>query len=407
MKAQSLFIPVILILSLFFINCKEKESIVPKQIEFSETEYRVLQAGNSFAFRFFKNINKNEAENTLVSPFSVSLALTMTSNGACNFTDSAIKEVLFLTGMEEERINESYRDILNKLLKADREVVLEIANAIWFRNTFQVEEGFKSVNQQYYHAKVEGLDFTSPAAVETINNWVGEVTHQKIEKIVNSISPEDVMFLVNALYFKGNWKYAFDESETGIDKFYTQDDVFEVKMMEQTVNLNYYTDSFVEVVELPYGDEHFSMMIFLPGEDNSLNDVINRFDQERWTEWNEGITKRRINIKFPKFEFMSEFELNKMLSEMGMKVAFEPGKADFCRMNPNSELFISKVKHKTYIDLDEKGTEAAAVTSVGISLTSVGGEQGYPFHVNRPFVFAIKENTTNSIMFLGKVMKPE
>ena len=284
---------------------------------------------------------------------------------------------------------------------------MNIPNSIWYRNTFDVLQDFININQNYFYAKVSPLNFNDPASIGIINNWVAESTNQKIPEIIDGIDPSTVMFLINAVYFNGTWVYEFDEQYTEPETFYLSNGTTkQVEMMQQEATLSYATNDLFEAVDMYYGSGNFSMVIFLPKENYTPNDIVEQMNTENWTNWMNSFSEKNIQLLLPKFKLEYGKELNDALTSLGMGIAFSPFSADFSKINPNYQLFISFVKHKTFIDVNEEGTEAAAVTIVGMEYTSVG-DTPYIFTVNKPFLFAIKERDTQAIIFLGKVMEPE
>ena len=272
-----------------------------------------------------------------------------------------------------------------------------------------MEQDFIDVNEKYYGAEVSPLDFNKTEAVDIINDWVAEKTHDKITNIVESINPLDVMFLINALYFNGKWKYQFDEEKTTEESFYLQDgNEIQTDMMMTETDLRYHRNDLFQAVELPYGRGNYSMVCFLPSQGHHPDDIIAAMNNENWNQWMTNLDTTGIELHLPKFKFEYKKKLNEMLSLLGMEVAFDPTKSDFSGINPDrKDLYISKVLHKTFVEVDEKGTEAAAVTSVTMTLTSVGGGGPMVLRFDRPFVFAIREVTTNTIVFMGKLMEPD
>jgi serpin B len=260
--------------------------------------------------------------------------------------------------------------------------------------------------QQYFGAKVAGLDFSDPKAKDIINAWVDENTNGKIKKIVERISPLNVMFLINAIYFKGTWTYQFDESGTYDDQFYLPDNsTTQCKMMAQKEEYPYFDTDQFQAIDLPYGDGLYSMIIILPKQNTGIDDVIHSMDQATWNNWDKKFEKQEGNIFLPRFKLEYEIKLNDVLKLLGMEIAFS-GSADFTRMFKPGGLFIDEVNHKTFVEVNEEGTEAAAVTSVGISMESGSGSEGFFMHVNRPFVFVIRENHSGTILFIGKIVDP-
>ncbi|MFW6101430.1 MAG: serpin family protein [Bacteroidota bacterium] len=385
-------------------------NVGPKQIEISAETRQLIDSDNKFGFELMQKIaeSQDEAKNTMISPVSVSLALAMTYNGAAGETKKAMEETLHLNGLSTEQINESYKSLMESLLSVDEKVTMEIANSIWYREEFQVEQDFIDVNEKYYDAGVSALDFDNPEAVDIINNWVAEKTHNKIPEIIEKIDPLDVMFLINALYFNGKWKYQFDEEKTTEEPFYLEDgSEIQTDMMVTETDLRYHRNDLFQAVELPYGRGNYSMVCFLPSNDHQPDDIIAAMNNENWDQWMENLDTTGIEMHLPKFKFEYKKKLNEMLKLLGIEEAFNPDESDFSGINPDrKDLHISEVLHKTFVEVDEKGTEAAAVTSVTMGITSIGGGGPMVLRFDRPFVFAIREVTTNTIVFMGKLEDP-
>ena len=346
----------------------------------------------------------------MVSPLSVSLALAMTYNGADGETKTAMEKALKVYGLTPEEINNSYFDLVNALKSLDKKVLLEIANAIFYRNDFEVENEFISTNNYYYDAEVSALDFDrQQQALETINGWVAEKTHDKIPSILNEITPQQVMFLLNAIYFKGTWRQEFNEESTKKLPFYLENgESVETETMQRLDTLPYMSNDLFSAVELSYGKGNYNMYVFLPASGQRVNDIIDNLGKETWETWMESFqVTERVEIKFPRFKYEYKTKLNNALSKMGMGIAFTDA-ADFTGINKNGGLLIDFVKHKTFIEVNEEGTEAAAVTAVGMRLVSIGnGPDTVPFYVNRPFFYAITEKSTGAVLFMGTVKNPQ
>ena len=387
---------------------KETETPGIKPIVLDQDSKSLLEADNAFAFEMFREIVKGEekSENIMISPLSISLALAMTYNGADGDTRDAMEEVLHLQGFSPDEINSAYQTLINALLSIDPEVIMEIANSIWHRQDFSVREDFINVNKTYYNAEVSGLDFSSPSSVDVINQWVKNMTHDKIEKIIDEIKPEDVMFLINAIYFKGTWKYQFDENNTHDAPFYDESGALlqNVPTMMVKGTISYMQNENFEAVELPYSQGNYNMVILLPWDDGSVDDLLDIMNDETWKLWmNSFHNVSGMEVFLPKYKFEFEKELKEVLTLMGMGVAFSD-QADFSKINPQAPLTISSVKHKTFIEVNEEGTEAAAVTSVSIVLLSA--EIANEFRADHPFIFVIREKYTGAIMFMGIVADP-
>ncbi len=395
-------------------------SCTKSQVE-EPTEYRaikldlksqeILQSSNEFGIDLFKKVieNTEESENVMISPLSVSQALGMTWNGARGETRNEMTDVLGFSVDNDKELNESNKTIREALLNADNLVETNIANSIWYRNTFQINSGFVDINKQFYDAEVRPLDFgDAEGSKETINNWVNDKTKGKIPEIVDEVTPDHIMFLINAVYFKGKWKYEFKKDDTVDEPFHYVDGTTEdVKMMVQETDLDYFNATGCSGIALPYGNEHFRMIVLLPDEDTKLNDFVAGLDENTISGYINSFQQRGVKVWLPKFKFECDLELKKQLIKLGMVRAFT-GSADLSGMGTPSNLVISKVKHKTFVEVDEEGTEAAAVTSVEIELTSVGpGGSAIPFIVNRPFVFLIQEKDTGAILFMGQVYEPK
>ncbi len=371
---------------------------------------QLIDADNAFGFELFKNIrNTGSEENLLISPFSVSVALAMTYNGANGETKSEMEEVMQLNGLTPEQINSSYQKLISEMQSLDKEVVFKIANAIYYDNRFSVKPGFLSVTREVYDAEINGLDFSSPSAVKTINNWVEENTNGKINEIIRELKPLDRLLLLNAIYFYGTWSKDFDKNGTQNREFIKADGTtISVPMMNKLDSLPFFSEDIFKAIKLPYGSGRYNMVVLLPHNEKSTQDIINNLSAENWKAWMKKFKPtERVDVTMPRFKFAFETSLKDVLSEMGMLNAFAPEAADFSGIS-EEQLFISEVKHKTYINVNETGTEAAAVTSVGFAATSFREEPPtVPFFVNKPFLFAITENKTGVVLFLGEVQHPK
>jgi serine protease inhibitor len=386
-------------------SIEQRVSLKPNLVEKS-----LIESDNGFGFKLFKEVIEQEKDkNVFISPLSVAMALAMTYNGASGNTQEAMQKTLELNGLAVEEINESYSSLIKSLTQRDPKVRFEIANSIWYRKGWIFEEEFINANKIYFNALVSALDFNNPNAADIINKWVDDNTNGKIKEIVKPpIHPFTVMFLIDAIYFKGMWSDEFDKNLTKDDWFTLPDGKKKpCKMMEKkNKDFQYFENSDFQAISLPYGDGNFSMVIFLPRPEKKIDSLIAQLNKENWNQWTNSLTKHKGVIELPKFTLQYELELSKALTALGMGVAFSPGGADFTKMYEGPEsLFISKVKHKTFVRVDEEGTEAAAVTSVEMEITSAG-PSGFFMRVDRPFVFGIRENKYGVIIFLGKILEP-
>jgi serpin B len=367
---------------------------------------RVIETNNNFGLELLKTVFEAEKRpNIMISPASVSIALGMTYNGAETTTMDAFKKVLNYEELTREEVNEITKELIGVLVTNSKGNLLEIANSIWYNEGFPVKQEFIDLNSNYFDASVSELDFSRESAVQTINEWVNNSTHEKISKIIDNIDPSTMMILINAIYFNCIWEVEFDPEDTYDAPFYNENGTKfgEVDMMklESTFNVAY-SDNF-RAIELPYKNKKFSMFLFLPDEGTQVIDLVRELDGERWNGWLEKFNSvRDYTIELPRFEFEFDRSLKEDLRAMGLEVAFSE-EADFSGIS-EIDLLISDVIHKTYIKLNEKGTEAAAVTAITMDLTSAG--PGTILRFDRPFLFAITENSSKSILFMGKVSQP-
>ena len=383
----------------------------PKTMDLTKKSLELIESDNGFGLEFFKEVLTGDTSpNIMVSPLSVALALGMTYNGASGTTKDAMKETLKLGGLNDQEINESYKSIMDQLVRLDPKVILNIANSIWYKLNFPVQNEFINLNSQYYYAEVNELDFSLPEAKDIINGWVDEKTEGLIPEIIDNISPDVVMYLINAIYFKGVWKYEFDPEKTSERDFYLEDSrSMKVDMMEMEEEVLYTSNDIFQAVSLPYGDGQFNMFIMLPAAQKTTADIVAELNNDNWDSWIGSLQTEQVVVKLPKFKFDFFRLLNDDLTGMGMGIAFDPDNADFSGINPERDLYISRVLHKTFIDVNEEGTEAAAVTAVEISETSYNPDEPVIryFIADHPFLFAIRENSSGTILFMGRVNKPE
>ena len=372
----------------------------------TSVQKRLVQSDNLFGVKLFQQIHQAEDadKNIFISPLSISMALGMTLNGAEGDTRSGMESALELNGLSQTDINQAYRNLIDLFAGLDPAVKMDIANSIWYRQDFTVLQSFIQTNQQYFDAEVKGLDFDDPTAKDIINQWVKDATQGKIDEIVDEISFDHVMFLINAIYFQGFWTHAFDPKLTIAGTFYrTNGSTVPADMMfHEDMPFFYYDAGDVEIAEFPYGNGLYSMVVLLPTPNSSIDDLIGNLTLQKWDNWLSQVdSNHNLQIYMPKYEMEYEIELKDVLSILGMDVAFSDF-ADFSGINDQLRLKIDKVKHKTYVKVDEEGTEAAAVTSVGIVVTSLPPA----LNINRPFVVGLRERETGSIIFLGKITDP-
>lgn len=382
-----------------------QDSLPLEVVDLKLTTPQLVNSHNQFGFELFSRVFAETLgeQNIFISPTSVSMALAMAYNGADGDTKTAMENTLKHSGLSSTALNQTYQSLIDSLVNTDEHVLLTIANAIFYEQNFSVLQSFIDTNQTYLDAEVQPLDFMNPESSEYINGWVSDKTNGLIPSIIDGRIPADaVMYVINAIYFNGIWKYQFDENNTVERNFSIGNGtVISVPTMNITETFRYTSNESVEMIELPYGNGSYSMCIVLPhvtaGQTTEfeLSDIT-------WKQWNSALAEREIQVALPKFSFAFETSLRTILSDMGMSDAFISNVANFSKISEFHKLSISDVKHKSFVEVSEQGTEAAAATSVEIVITS----QPQIFAVNRPFIFVIQEKTTESIVFIGHVVNP-
>jgi serpin B len=381
----------------------------PIHIQLRAAEKERVSADQSFAFSFFENVFDEESldkdRNFMVSPLSLSMALAMTRNGAAGDTKTAMQQALrWRNFTDDASINDYYKKLKEALLKTDPSTKLSIANAIFTNQSVVIHPHFISTNRSYFDATVQQVDFSNPATTSVINQWASDNTNGLIKKVIERTNVDDLMYLLNAIYFKGIWTTKFEVKHTAKKPFIDEDGAMvQVDMMKQKATYNYAEDEVLQLVQLPYGNQAFSMMVLLPKEGKRLKDVIAATRRDSyWTNLKTGLYQAEVDLSLPKFRTEYSKQLNDVLTKMGMGIAFTDA-ADFSGMT-DIPARISFVKQDTYISTDESGTEAAAVTTVGMEVTSMPSTpRSVIFNTERPFIYIIQENSTGAILFMGAV----
>lgn len=345
-----------------------------------------------------------------ISPASIAMALAMTYNGARGETQAAMAEALSLTGLDLETINDSYYALIQELAAAadpDGGVQLRIANGIWHRHEVDFYEDFLDRNRQFYGAAVETADFDDPATVDVINRWVSDMTEGRITDLLEEIRPDSVMFLINALYFKGDWTTPFDPAHTRPMPFHRQG---EIPMMFREGDMEHYRGDGFQAVRLPYGEEgRLAMYVFLPDADSDLDAFHAGLTYDNWQEWQAGFAEKFGQVGLPRFRLTYKEKLNETLKAMGMEIAFDRLRADFGGMrpvSPGNNLYIGDVLHETFLLVNEEGSEAAGATSVEIRVESAQIPE-FELVADRPFFVAIQDDETGVLLFAGSVTDPQ
>lgn len=399
----------LLVLPIMLLSCSKNDEILPSEpvpISLTTDQTALIESGNEFAFDIFKNIisGENEGKNVMISPLSISSALSMTINGANGETREAMLEALRLKGITVDAVNKAYRDLTKALISVDKRVLISIANSVWTEDDFNVKKAFIDVLTQYYDAQSEAFDINDPNAPARMNAWIENKTNGLIKDMIESLDDNTVMLLINAIYFKGKWASEFDRTKTENLPFYLTSGSVNVPMMKQKSDFSVYEGNGFVMAEFPYGQGNFVMDVFLPDQSSSLSGTMNLITDANFNGWISQMRKRETDVTFPKFKYGFKKKLKDVLSNMGMGIAFTDA-ADFSNISEQYDLLINEVTHQSFIETDEEGTEAAAATVVEIGLTSVG-PSSFEFRMDRPFIFIIRETTTNSILFMGRVADP-
>ena len=375
---------------------------LPRQLSVGEA--KLITSSNAFAFDLLKAVNPTDrAGNVFISPLSASMALGMTMNGAAGSTYDAMHSTLRFGDLARADVNESYKSLIALLLGLDNTTKFAIANSIWYDQSWPFRQEFLTESQSYFDAEVKGLDLSKPSSADVINQWVSDATSKKIPKIIDNLDGDEVMFLINAIYFKGVWQNQFDKSKTTSAPFHALDGTTtSVQLMSQMEQFRRGFGTDYEAIDLPYGNSAFTMMVVLPRQGVDINTFTEGLTEEKWRAIDAGMTKGEIGIALPKFKLEWKKNLNDQLKTLGMAVAYDDQAADFSRMSASdTRLVITDVIQKTFVDVDEEGTEAAAATSVGVGPTSAPPM----IRVDRPFIFAIRERLSGTILFIGKITK--
>jgi serpin B len=405
------------VLATCFVSCQSGDNLSddpglsigskPRQdIPLTKAEEAMVEGNNTFAFALLQAVAgaDKESDHVFVSPLSAGLVFGMLGNGAAGATFDEIRQAFGFAGASNEEINDYYRKMLTELTAVDPQVALESANSIWINDGFPVLDAFVKTNQAKYDAEVRNEDFSDPATLRLINAWCADKTHGKINRILEEVSDASIMYLLNALYFKGLWSLPFEKAQTRDAEFTNEDgSVSSVAMMHQHLKLNYFKAPAFEIAEAPYENEAFSMVFLLPAEGATVSSVVESLDASVWNDCLSQLQRHSMNISLPRLNLAYEITLNNALRSMGMELIFDETEADFSRIHPDSSLFVSLVKQKTTLEINEEGSEASAVTVVGVDGSI--GEPPASLEFNRPFLFFIKEKSTGLILFAGYAKK--
>jgi serine protease inhibitor len=376
---------------------------------------RVSSATDDFGFRLLKALAKDPKQNTIISPLGIAMAFAMAYNGAAGATKKEMAKTLGLGSLSDDDINRANRYLMHPPAKADPAEQPEIANALWVQKDFPINPDFRTVCESFYDASATSLDFVGDpkGAAAKINSWVDKNTHHRIPAIVAEIDPATRLILTDAVYFKATWSVPFEKAETRPRPFHLMSgDSRQAALMDQSESFSYFENQNFQAIQLPYGNEgRYAMYVFLPRKTAGLPDFLRSLDETHWKRWTSQFDENRGEIALPKFETTYSKQLNEALKAIGMRLAFDDRRADFSRIplhpTPATPLFISDVEHKTWMKVDEEGTEAGAATSLVMEMASLSGSS-HPFVmiVDHPFFFAITEQESDALLFAGVVMDP-
>lgn len=386
-------------------------STAPDLSPLSSEEAQLVSTANDFSFDLFRVLQEQEKDqNLFFSLFSVNVALHMTANGATGDTKTAMQQALGVAGLEDETINTAVKNLSEQLAQTDTRATWTTANSVWFRDDYTLQNGFSERIQNYYDGRIEGLDFGDPEAKDVINGWVESHTRGKIKSILDELGGNTVMVLVNAVYFHANWQYQFEADKTQDASFYLENgtEASVPMMFSEGVTLRRHYDEQSQLLEIPYGNGQFTMVIVLPQAEQKVEDIISGMTASTLATRLEQADTLTTQLYLPKFKMESKTDLVAPLATLGMGLAFG-SQASFGGFFDGIEdgLAIDQVVHQALIEVNEAGSEAAAATAVVMTRVSIGSEpEPVSIRVDRPFVFMIRERHTGAVLFAGKMMEP-
>lgn len=405
---------VLISILVFLVGCgtssKNGNAGAQADVKFGEDDYQKLtDANNELGYLLIDQVSADQDGNFFISPISLQMALSMVYNGAEGTTKDEIAKVLQLEGIDIEQLNKANASLISKMTKNDEKIMVKLANSIWLNEEYTFQEEFTKDTSNYFNAKVAKINVKNEKSVKDINNWVKQATNGKIDEIVEApLDTKTIAMLINAIYFKGDWTYSFDEEMTIESDFYLSNgEVKKVPLMATEQTLPYLETDDFQAVSLPYGEGEMKMNIFLPKDHTTLEQFQENMNVESMKKWLGNFKEQEGMLQFPKFTLEYETLLNEPLQRLGMVNAFSE-EANFNNMIADDGVFfISEVKQKSFIEVQEEGTEAAAVTSVTVETTAFNPEdETFYMSVNRPFFFTITDEETETVLFMGKIENP-
>lgn len=392
---------VLLPIILSVLSCEEapEPDNSPNLRPLSQSEIRVSAAVNDFGFQLLQSVQERELENTFLSPLSVSMALSMLLNGAEGEVEQSILNTLGAGGLSTADLNESYKALAELLLSMDRKVETSLANSVWHDTGHPVHETFASVIRNYYDGEVTGADFTLASTKDRINGWVEDKTRGRIKDLLEAISPDEILFIINAIYFKGEWTHQFDPARTHLAPFVNLDGTTrDVNMMfSKGAAIRHFYGNGLTVLDIPYGNRQFNFTVVMPDDPGTFSSVTAGLSSERLNDWLTQSDSISVELELPRFKMEWKADLKSTLSGMGMMMEGFPA-----MFEQPTGVQVSRVIHQTFLEVDEKGSEAAAATAIGMEMTSVGTPHPLKITIDKPFLFLIREKHTGIALFAGQ-----
>ncbi|XP_071855280.1 leukocyte elastase inhibitor-like [Apostichopus japonicus] len=366
---------------------------------------------NEFSWELYGNIGKDPSKNLFFSPYSIMAALTMTFAGASSNTAKQMSQVLRIDQFKGNDVHSAFQELNDLILSPNALFTLKSANRLYGQKDYTFLESFLKTTKVHYQAELMPIDFKRDAEIARteINSWVSEQTNNKIKDLIapGVLDSLTVLVLVNAVYFKGNWLSQFDPESTSLQPFHaSSSESIPVDMMYQEGSFDYFEDKDLkcQVLSLPYVGNTLRMVIILPDLPNNLSNLESKINMQVITSWVKRSRKQKVGVSFPRFKLEESFDLNDHLTLMGMSDVFNVSKADLSGITESEDLYVSKVIHKAFVEVNEEGTEAAAATAASIVVLCI--EHIPAFKADRPFIFYISDTSSGSILFLGRLVNP-
>lgn len=371
---------------------------------------KITMTNEDVGFSLLQNVEPDHKGNVFISPTSLLIAMLMVHNGADEDTKTEIEKALQIDELSDEEINDATKELLASIQRNEDNLEVTIANSLWLNDKFTFLDSFEKTMETYFDAEIAEIDITDHTSADKINHWVKKATNDLIDEIVDQpLSSDLIAYIINVLYFNGTWMHEFDEALTQEDIFYTEKEEIEIPFMTLDEEFSYFETEDFQAVKLPYNEGEMNMQIYLPKEDKSIDELTEGLTATTWQDWQHSFNDEvEGTVLLPKFKLEYDTKLNDALQELGIKQAFNAGQANFSSMiEGTAPLYISEVKQKTLIEVDEKGTEAAAGTSVAIEMTSAPiADERFTMDINRPFLFAIYDEEIEHALFLGIMKEP-